>query len=306
VLNRMNGKDKPDLGLDELISEIKRELTDPSETEKINEEQPTPKQNDEQKTSSLDIQNNFDDFCRWVEDTKPDLQILKLLIKQWASKPNLTDDQRNRLKKLNAKHEKSLSLRWYASLAIFLSAVIFFLIFGFKETQKPDTKVSIGRLPELQLDLSYTPQASFLKKETLSPLDAVLIDAVASPSQQTPLTHAKPKPTLNTDHPVWEEKVLKDFNESTISFPFEGEALVSTPVLASPSLTATIVGYVDAGGLVLVVGEAGNFYRISSKSGRDGYILKQDCKRLPAKKSEFVSTEREISPFSPEAVSPYR
>ena len=303
----MNGKDKPDLGLDELISEIKRELADPSETQKLSdEEQPTPNQNDEQKTSSLDIQNNFDDFCRWVEDTKPDSELLKLLIKQWASKPDLTENQRDRLKKLNAKHKRSLSLRWSISLAVFVVAVILSLIFGLKDTQKQDFRISAGRLPELQLELNYTPQASFLKKETLSPLDAVLIDAVANPSQQTPLTQAEPKPTLNTDSPVWREKVAKDFDESAISFPFEGEALVSTPVLASPSLTSTIVGYVNAGGLVLVVGEAGNFYRISSKSGRDGYILKQDCKRLPANKSESVSKEKEISPFSPEAVSPYR
>jgi hypothetical protein len=77
------------------------------------------------------------------------------------------------------------------------------------------------------------------------------------------------------------------------------EVLVDTVVLDRPSIKGEVIARLTQGAIVEVLGEAGTFYRIRSKMGADGFVIKQDVGAVTnLKKTESSGP---VSPFSREA-----
>jgi hypothetical protein len=138
---------------------------------------------------------------------------------------------------------------------------------------------------------------SELPRATVDPLDLVLSQIDSAPTQTTakpPKEVALPKPTLNMTSPV-----LPTRAPTVPSLQGQREVLVDTVVLDRPSIKGEVIARLTQGAIVEVLGEAGTFYRIRSKMGADGFVIKQDVGAVTnLKKTESSGP---VSPFSREA-----
>lgn len=140
------------------------------------------------------------------------------------------------------------------------------------------------------------PLPVFLPSEqqriTVDPLDLVLSQIEAVPTLAQTLAEASlaPKPTINMKGPTLPTR------EPVISG--QREVLVDTVVLDRPSIKGDIIARLAQGALVEVLGEAGPFYRIRSKLGSDGFVIKQDIGSILPRKTPDSSP---VSPFSRDA-----
>lgn len=145
------------------------------------------------------------------------------------------------------------------------------------------------------------PNPKLLKSElpraTVDPLDLVLSQIDLAPTQTTveiPKEVVLPKPTLNMTSPV-----LPTRAPTVPSLQGQREVLVDTVVLDRPSIKGEVIARLTQGAIVEVLGEAGTFYRVRSKMGADGFVIKQDVGAVTSlKKPEFSGP---VSPFSREA-----
>lgn len=137
------------------------------------------------------------------------------------------------------------------------------------------------------------------ERVTVDPLNLVLsqIELAPTPKAAEVPAPAPPKPTLNMKGPSLPAR------ETALTG--QREILVDTVVLDRPSIKGEVIARLSQGALVEILGEAGPFFRIRSKLGSDGFVIKQDVgSSVPAPSKPRDSGP--ISPFSREAVGDRR
>lgn len=303
----------------------------------------SPKIPDLNDTGAKTVHDDVDLFITWFRENalKTDFDQLtaRLIIEKHLSNPNLTGDQRATLLEFKNKlsininpegqtqSQRSPSMKNVAFLSLLIVFGIGLLYLVFEHlTKAQDLGLSLGEAQLKLVGVAQTPPLEKLpidllkiflekdieRKDTTTMTDANLTSASipeitknASAAENTPLsTDFERRSTETKRYPPGTDRA--DLSSPTPKYPFEAEVVVSTPVLSSPSLDGVEVGFLEAGAIALVVGESGSFYRISSRDGRDGYILKQDVAQANPRKERHRDPNEPVSPFSREAVDPNR
>ncbi|GEM_PF-4250509 len=138
-----------------------------------------------------------------------------------------------------------------------------------------------------------------VQRVTVDPLDLVLsqIELAPTPKLVESPVQSLPKPTLDMKGPTLPTR------EPALTG--QREILVDTVVLDRPSIKGEVIARLSQGALVEILGEAGPFFRIRSKLGSDGFVIKQDVGSSVAAPPK-PRDPAPISPFSREAVGDRR
>lgn len=301
----------------------------------------SPKSQELNDAGAKTVHDDVDLFITWFREnalrTDFDQLTARLILEKHLSNPNLTDDQRatllefkNKLSINSEKQTKSLKSLNLKKVALICLLTVFGigLLYLLNEhlTKTEDLGLSLG---EVRLKFVGVAQPPPLEK---LPIDLLKIFLEKDIERKDSTTMADTNPSsasipeipknasavdnipLSTDSERISGETKRsppgadraDSGSPTPKYPFEAEVVVSTPVLSSPSLDGVEVGFLEAGAIALVVGESGSFYRISSRDGRDGFILKQDVSQANPKKERHRDPNEPVSPFSREAVDPNR
>ncbi len=299
------------INLEEILKESKE-----SDEEEIKKD-PEP-------VTEPDIHTDTNFFIQWLESQLNsgflDHNATIALIHKHLSKPDLSEDQKRRLKELLAgiavkrdvapAHYSAKTAKKKVLIVTFLSVLavcILLLVFLINPVSVVDNEKKEPVFHNLSISAKWE-----LREEPIH-FSFISIDPLHGLLQDGPIvTDSKPDPVVvKASDGYKDSETSKDAKNSersvkqTLNFPMNCEVIVSTPVLSSPRIDATEVGFLEVGAIVKVIGESGSFYRISSKDGRDGYILKQDVIQI-TKVITPTPNDSPVSPFSPEAVDPRR
>ncbi|MCS6961437.1 MAG: SH3 domain-containing protein [Deltaproteobacteria bacterium] len=272
-------------------------------------------------------------FIEWFHESKlnPNFDTVSalLILEKHLNSENLETEIRNSLIEIKKELEEDINLavdtngsrsnkserKSARTIIVVMSLILCLLLLIYLGNSSQEASdISSYRVSPPEFELSFQQKVPELKKMELDPVNALFFEANPEEKKvgQTTDQHQGPVEAKKNGSDIQStsmglNEVIKQKQENRLNkFPFEAEIIVNTPVLSSPSLEGEEVGYLMVGAIVLVVGESGSFYRISSKAGNDGYILKQDVGKKMTERQSTPNQDEPISPFSYEAVNPNR